>query len=163
MDLINRTVAREGAKIELTTKEFALLEFLMRHLDKVVDRNSIARQVWGTDFDPDSNVIDVYINHLRKKIDSPFARKLLKTVVGEVMFFQKLSKLFKGIRFRLALVYSTLFGLFICIFAYILTSQYIQAGRERFDSALLNYAIDLASDIKHNHQGLVTDLSIPAL
>lgn len=83
MDLINRTVAREGAKIELTTKEFALLEFLMRHLDKVVDRNSIARQVWGTDFDPDSNVIDVYINHLRKKIDSPFARKLLKTVVGQ--------------------------------------------------------------------------------
>lgn len=78
------------------------------------------------------------------------------------MFFPKLSKVFKGIRFRLALVYSTLFGLFICIFAYILTSQYIQAGRERFDSALLNYAIDLASDIKHNHQGLVTDLSIPA-
>lgn len=77
------------------------------------------------------------------------------------MFFRKLIKLFKGIRFRLALVYSTLFGLFICIFAYILTSQYIQAGRERFDSALLNYAIDLASDIKHNHQGLVTDLSIP--
>ena len=83
VDLINRTVAREGSKIELTTKEFALLEFLMRHLDKVVDRNSIARQVWGTDFDPDSNVIDVYINHLRKKIDSPFNRKLLKTVVGQ--------------------------------------------------------------------------------
>lgn len=78
------------------------------------------------------------------------------------MFFQRLTKLFKGIRFRLALVYSTLFGLFICIFAYILTSQYIQEGRDRFDSALLNYAIDLASDIKHNHQGLVTDLSIPA-
>jgi two-component system copper resistance phosphate regulon response regulator CusR len=83
MDLIHRTVIREGAKIELTAKEFALLEFLMRHLDKVVDRNSIARQVWGTDFDPDSNVIDVYINHLRKKIDSPFTRKLLKTVVGQ--------------------------------------------------------------------------------
>ncbi len=83
MDLISRMVSREGSKIELTTKEFALLEFLMRHLDKVVDRNSIARQVWGTDFDPDSNVIDVYINHLRKKIDSPFARKLLKTVVGQ--------------------------------------------------------------------------------
>lgn len=83
VDLIQRHVNREGIKIELTTKEFALLEFLMRHLDKVVDRNSIARQVWGTDFDPDSNVIDVYINHLRKKIDSPFSRKLLKTVVGQ--------------------------------------------------------------------------------
>lgn len=83
MDLITRHVSREGVRIELTTKEFSLLEFLMRHLDKVVDRNAIARQVWGADFDPDSNVIDVYINHLRKKVDSPFARKLLKTVVGQ--------------------------------------------------------------------------------
>lgn len=78
------------------------------------------------------------------------------------MSFRKPNRFYKGIRFRLAFVYSTLFGLFICIFAYILTSQYIQTGRDQFDSALLNYAIDLASDIKHNHQGLVTDLSIPA-
>ncbi len=83
MDLIARHVSRDGVKIELTTKEFSLLEFLMRHLDRVVDRNAIARQVWGTDFDPDSNVIDVYINHLRKKIDNPFPKKLLKTVVGQ--------------------------------------------------------------------------------
>ena len=82
MDLVGRSVSREGKKIELTTREFSLLEFLMRHRDKVVDRNSIARQVWGSEFDPDSNVIDVYINHLRKKIDSPFSLKLLKTVVG---------------------------------------------------------------------------------
>jgi DNA-binding response OmpR family regulator len=83
MDLLTRHVSREGVKIELTTKEFSLLEFLMRNLDKTVDRNAIARQVWGTEFDPDSNVIDVYINHLRKKIDSPFTKKLLKTVVGQ--------------------------------------------------------------------------------
>lgn len=83
MDLISRTVTREGVKIDLTAKEFSLLEFFMRHLSKTLDRDSIARQVWGTDFDPDSNVIDVYINHLRKKIDSPFTRKLLKTVVGQ--------------------------------------------------------------------------------
>jgi two-component system, OmpR family, copper resistance phosphate regulon response regulator CusR len=83
MDLIARNVTREGVKIELTTKEFSLLEFFMKHLDTVMDRNTIARQVWGTDFDPDSNVIDVYINHLRKKVDSPFSRKLLKTVVGQ--------------------------------------------------------------------------------
>jgi len=83
MDLIHRTVIRQGQKIELTTKEFSLLEFLMRQQTKVVDRNAIARQVWGSDFDPDSNVIDVYINHLRKKIDSPFTKKLLKTVVGQ--------------------------------------------------------------------------------
>ncbi|MGE3608066.1 MAG: response regulator transcription factor [Bacteriovoracaceae bacterium] len=83
MDLITRHVSREGIRIELTTKEFSLLEFLMRNLNRVVDRNSIARQVWGADFDPDSNVIDVYINHLRKKIDSPYSKKLLKTVVGQ--------------------------------------------------------------------------------
>jgi two-component system copper resistance phosphate regulon response regulator CusR len=83
MDLVNRSVTREGKKIDLTTREFNLLEFLMRQREKVVDRNSIARHVWGSEFDPDSNVIDVYINHLRKKVDSPFSMKLLKTVVGQ--------------------------------------------------------------------------------
>lgn len=83
MDLLSRSVIREGLKVELTTKEFSLLEFLMRHIGKVVDRDSIARQVWGAEFDPDSNVIDVYINHLRKKIDHPFPKKILKTVVGQ--------------------------------------------------------------------------------
>lgn len=90
MDLLARTVIREGKKIELTTKEFSLLEFLLRNLDRTVDRNAIAQQVWGTEFDPDSNVIDVYINHLRKKIDSPFSRKLLKTVVGQGYVLQKI-------------------------------------------------------------------------
>lgn len=89
MDLLARSVFREGKKIDLTTKEFSLLEFLMRNIDQTVDRNAIARQVWGTEFDPDSNVIDVYINHLRKKIDSPFSRKLLKTVVGQGYVLQK--------------------------------------------------------------------------
>lgn len=89
MDLLSRTVSRDGIRIDLTTKEFSLLEFFMRHLDKVVDRNAIARQVWGTEFDPDSNVIDVYINHLRKKIDNPFPRKILKTVVGQGYVLQK--------------------------------------------------------------------------
>ncbi len=82
MDLVERSVSREGKKIELTAREFNLLEFLMRHREKVVDRTSIARHVWGSEFDPDSNVIDVYINHLRKKIDTPYTSKLLKTVVG---------------------------------------------------------------------------------
>ena len=90
MDLLTRGVTRDGMRIELTTKEFSLLEFLMRNVDKVLDRNAIARQVWGADFDPDSNVIDVYINHLRKKIDSPFAKKILKTVVGQGYVLNKL-------------------------------------------------------------------------
>ncbi len=83
MDLIERSVSREGKIIELTSREFNLLEFLMRHRDQVVDRSSIARSVWGAEFDPDSNVIDVYINHLRKKIDASYNLKLLKTVVGQ--------------------------------------------------------------------------------
>ena len=90
MNLITRDVTRDDLKIELTTKEFSLLEFLMRNVDKVLDRNAIAKQVWGADFDPDSNVIDVYINHLRKKIDSPYPKKLLKTVVGQGYVLNKI-------------------------------------------------------------------------
>lgn len=90
MDLLTRHVTRDGMRIDLTTKEFSLLEFLMRNIDKVVDRNAIARQVWGADFDPDSNVIDVYINHLRKKIDSPYPKKILKTVVGQGYVLNKI-------------------------------------------------------------------------
>ena len=90
MDLISRQVIREGIKIDLTTKEISFLEFLMRNLDKVLDRDAIARQVWGANFDPDSNVIDVYINHLRKKIDSNYPTKTLKTVVGQGYVLSKL-------------------------------------------------------------------------
>jgi len=90
MDLITRQVEKNGVKIDLTTKEFSLLEFLMRNLDKVVDRNSISRQVWGTEFDPDSNVIDVYVNHLRKKIDPNQSKKILRTVVGQGYVLQKM-------------------------------------------------------------------------
>lgn len=90
MDLITRNVTRDGIRIELTTKEFSLLEFLMRNQEKVMDRSAIARQVWGADFDPDSNVIDVYINHLRKKIDSPYPKKILKTVVGQGYVLNKI-------------------------------------------------------------------------
>lgn len=91
MDLVSRQVVREGKKIDLTAREFCLMEFLMRNQEKVVDRNAIARQVWGSDFDPDSNVIDVYINHLRKKLDTPFNQKVLKTVVGQGYVLNRLS------------------------------------------------------------------------
>lgn len=82
MDLIKRNVTREGKLIDLTSKEFSLLELFMRNIEKVLDRNTIAQQVWGSEFDPDSNVIDVYVNHLRKKMDQGFTRKLLRTIVG---------------------------------------------------------------------------------
>ncbi len=89
MDLIKRSISREGKSVELTSKEFSLLELFMRNVDKVLDRNTIAKQVWGTEFDPDSNVIDVYVNHLRKKMDQSFSRKLLRTIVGHGYILSK--------------------------------------------------------------------------
>lgn len=89
MDLLKRTVSREGRIVELTSKEFSLLELFLKNVDKVLDRNIIAQQVWGTEFDPDSNVIDVYVNHLRKKMDQGFTRKLLRTIVGHGYILSK--------------------------------------------------------------------------
>jgi two-component system, OmpR family, copper resistance phosphate regulon response regulator CusR len=82
LDLIHRKVKRAGTEVTLTTKEFALLEYLMRNPERPLGRVSIAEHVWDIHFDSDSNVIDVYINLLRKKIDAPFAKKLIHTVVG---------------------------------------------------------------------------------
>ena len=63
----------------------------MKNIDQVVDRSTIAKEVWGNDFDPESNVIDVYINHLRKKVDSPYSKKILKTVVGQGYVLNKMA------------------------------------------------------------------------
>ncbi len=82
MDLLRRKGMRAGKEIQLTAKEFALLEFLMRNADRPVSRTLISEHVWDVHFDSDSNVIDVYINILRKKIDTPFKSKLIHTVVG---------------------------------------------------------------------------------
>jgi DNA-binding response OmpR family regulator len=82
MNLINREVSRGTTPISLTTKEFSLLEFLMRNTGRPVSRTSIGEHVWDIHFDTESNVIDVYINLLRKKIDHPFATKLIHTIVG---------------------------------------------------------------------------------
>lgn len=82
MDLIQRKVVRNNQNIPLTTKEFNLLEFFMRHPEKPLTRAEISEKVWELAFDPDSNVIDVYVNFLRKKIDSGFDKKMIQTVVG---------------------------------------------------------------------------------
>ncbi len=82
LDLIGRRVKRDGKEINLTAKEFSLLEYLMRNAEKPVSRVQIAEHVWDIDFDTESNVIDVYINLLRKKVDSPFQAKLIHTVIG---------------------------------------------------------------------------------
>jgi two-component system, OmpR family, copper resistance phosphate regulon response regulator CusR len=82
LDLLHRKATRAGQEITLTSKEFSLLEYFMRNPDRPLGRVSIAEHVWDIHFDSDSNVIDVYINLLRKKIDAPFAKKLIHTVVG---------------------------------------------------------------------------------
>lgn len=82
LDLNKKEASREGQKITLTAKEFQLLEYLLLNKDKVVSREDIARDVWETQFDAQTNVIDVYVNFLRKKIDKNFSKKLIHTQVG---------------------------------------------------------------------------------
>jgi len=82
LDLTTHTVTRREIQIDLTAKEFALLEYLVRNANRVVTRTMIAEHVWNYDFDPMTNVIDVYVNHLRKKIDQDSDRKLIHTIRG---------------------------------------------------------------------------------
>jgi two-component system OmpR family response regulator len=77
-----REVHRDGQPIELTPKEFAVLEYLMRHAGRVMSRTLITEYAWGYHFDPGTNIVDVVINHLRKKIDAGRAKKLITTVRG---------------------------------------------------------------------------------
>ena len=77
-----REVTRAGEAIELTPKEFAVLEYLMRHAGRVMSRTLITEYAWGYHFDPWTNIVDVVINHLRKKIDAKHPRKLITTVRG---------------------------------------------------------------------------------
>jgi DNA-binding response OmpR family regulator len=77
-----REVQRAGELIELTPKEYAVLEYLMRHQGRVMSRTLITEYAWGYHFDPGTNIVDVVINHLRKKIDANHDRKLITTVRG---------------------------------------------------------------------------------
>jgi two-component system OmpR family response regulator len=82
MELLSRRVTRDGRDIELQPREFRLLEFLLRHCGQVVTRTMLLEGVWDYHFDPGTNVIDVHISRLRKKIDEDFAEPLLYTVRG---------------------------------------------------------------------------------
>jgi two-component system OmpR family response regulator len=82
MDLVARTVKRAGKPIELKPKEFALLEYLMRHTGHVVTRTMLLENVWDYSFDPQTNVIDVHISRLRQKIDKGHDKALLATIRG---------------------------------------------------------------------------------
>lgn len=82
VDPATRAATRAGKRIELTNKEYTLLEYLMRNPERVLTRAELLEQVWGYDFETPSNVLEVYMNFLRKKVDAKSDRKLLQTVRG---------------------------------------------------------------------------------
>jgi two-component system OmpR family response regulator len=82
LDPARRTVTREGVSIDLTAREFALLEYLMRRAGEVLTRTQLIEHVWDFAYDGDSNVVDVYIRYLRNKVDRPFGRDSIRTVRG---------------------------------------------------------------------------------
>ena len=82
IDQATRVVRRAGEAIELTPKEYTVLEYLARHAGRVMSRTLITEYAWGYHFDPGTNIVDVVINHLRKKVDAKHARKLISTVRG---------------------------------------------------------------------------------
>jgi len=83
LDTVAHTASRSGTPIELTVREYALIEYFLRHRSKLISRQELSRDIWGYNFDPGTNVVDVYVNHLRKKIDADFAVKLLQTERGK--------------------------------------------------------------------------------
>lgn len=82
LDLDKKTARRGSSYIDLTAKEFSLLEYFMRNRGRVLSRNDIAEKVWDVSFDFSTNVVDVYVNFLRKKIDKGFDKKFIQTRVG---------------------------------------------------------------------------------
>jgi two-component system OmpR family response regulator len=82
LDPAVRTCTVKGEPIELTPREFSLLEHLMRHVGLVVSRRDLLNSIWGPDYPADSNVVDVYVRYLRKKIDEPFGRASIETIRG---------------------------------------------------------------------------------
>ena len=82
LDPATREVWRGSRRITLTTREYAVLEYFMRNPGRVLTRPMLAEHVWGLDFDPESNIVDVYVGYLRRKVDSPTDKRLIHTVRG---------------------------------------------------------------------------------
>jgi two-component system copper resistance phosphate regulon response regulator CusR len=83
LDTVSRKATRDGSEIILTAREFALLNLFMINAGNVLTREQIGKDVWGYDFDPGTNIVDVYVNHLRNKIDTNHTPKLLHTLRGK--------------------------------------------------------------------------------
>ena len=89
MDIDAKELYRAKKKIDLTPKEFALLEYFIRHQGRVISKAEIAEKVWDINFDTNTNMIEVYINYLRNKIDRPFEKKLIHTIFGSGYIFKE--------------------------------------------------------------------------
>jgi two-component system, OmpR family, copper resistance phosphate regulon response regulator CusR len=90
MDLNTKSVFRAKNKIDLTSKEFSLLEIFLRNKERLLTRDFIIEKVWGIDFDPGTNIIDVYVNYLRKKIDRDYELKLIHTKFGHGFYLSEI-------------------------------------------------------------------------
>lgn len=82
MEVHSKSVVRAGRKIDLTSKEFSLLEYFLRNRGRVIPRAELSKHVWNVDFDTGTNMVEVYVNYLRKKIDKDFENKLIHTQFG---------------------------------------------------------------------------------
>ena len=98
LDTIAHKASRSGKQIELTAREYALVEYFMRNRGKLISRQELAKEIWGYNFDPGTNVVDVYVNHLRNKIDADFAMKLLQTERGKGYYLSDKKITFKPAR-----------------------------------------------------------------
>ena len=83
LDTITHKASRSGKQIELTAREYTFIEYFIRNRGKLISRQELAKEIWGYNFDPGTNVVDVYVNHLRNKIDTEFSVKLLQTERGK--------------------------------------------------------------------------------
>jgi two-component system copper resistance phosphate regulon response regulator CusR len=83
LNLLTKECYRSGRKIDLTPKEFALMEYLIRNQGRTVSKAEIAEKVWDINFETTSNVVEVYVNYLRNKVDKPFSQKIIHTVFGQ--------------------------------------------------------------------------------
>jgi DNA-binding response OmpR family regulator len=98
LDTIAHKASRSGKSIELTAREYALIEYFMRNRGKLISRQELAKEIWGYNFDPGTNVVDVYVNHIRNKIDTNFAVKLMQTERGKGYYLSDKKIAFKPVK-----------------------------------------------------------------
>jgi DNA-binding response OmpR family regulator len=96
LDTVAHKANRAGTPIELTIREYALIEYFLCHRGKLISRQELSKEIWGYNFDPGTNVVDVYVNHLRKKIDADYPVKLIQTERGKGYYLSDKKLSFKS-------------------------------------------------------------------